>query len=276
MTNVLKAIVTFTKEKNLVLPNPPGARNRMNSIGDAAETYMKDLFCDAFNLAEVDKIEKHNAELSYIGNSSNPPDFILRGGDAVEVKKIEGRRPDIALNSSFPKHRLLVSDIRITQDCRNCEDWREKDIIYSIVSVSGRNIDNICMVYGDCYCADNSIYERIINHMTEGIHKIEYIELAESTNELARLNRVDPLGITYLRVRGMWGIKHPYNVFSYIENLDENVLNVFLLKSKYDSFPEDDRKKLESIKSIHVRDIKIKNPNNPADLLDAKHIFIIK
>lgn len=276
MTNILKAIITFAKQNNLVLPDVGNGKNRMNNMGKAAEIYVKDLFCDAFGLDEKQKFEKYSSELSYIGNSNNPPDFILKAGDAVEVKKIESKRYDIALNSSYPKHKLLKTDTRITQECRNCEKWDEKDIIYSIVSVSDGLVDNICMVYGDCYCADSSVYKRIVDNIVAGIHKIENIELAKNTNELARLNKVDPLETTYLRVRGMWGIKHPYNVYDYLDGLEQNVLNVILLKSKYDSFPEVDRKNLENIAKICINDIKIKNPNNPAVLLEAKHIFIRK
>lgn len=34
------------------------------------------------------------------------------------------------------------------------------------------------------------------------------------TRELGKLNKVDPLGITYLRIRGMWGIENPFQVFN--------------------------------------------------------------
>lgn len=73
------------------------------------------------------------------------------------------------------------------------------------------------------------------------------IELGE-TNEIARVNKVDPLGITYLRVRGMWGIEHPSKVFEYITT--KNSRNAILQK-------------------CNVKDVKIKNPNNPANLLEA-------
>lgn len=41
--------------------------------------------------------------LSHQGNKNHPPNFIIRGGDAIEVKKIESKNRNIALNSSFPK-----------------------------------------------------------------------------------------------------------------------------------------------------------------------------
>ena len=47
------------------------------------------------------------------------------------------------------------------------------------------------------------------------IQTIDGFELAD-TNELARINNIDHLGITDLRVRGMWIIKSPFNYFEYM------------------------------------------------------------
>ena len=49
-------------------------------------------------------------------------------------------------------------------------------------------------------------------------------------------------------------------------------VNAILLKEKYLSFPENDRKNLEGLISdnFSIKDIKIKSPNNPAKLLEAK------
>ena len=43
-------------------------------------------------------------------------------------------------------------------------------------------------------------------------------------------------------------------------------------KDKYDSFPKEDRQRLESNKALSVKDIEIKDPNNPAKQLDSKLI----
>lgn len=40
------------------------------------------------------------------------------------------------------------------------------------------------------------------------------------SKELGHINKVDPLGVTYMRVRGMWGIDNPWKVFSYIYERD--------------------------------------------------------
>src|SRR5690606_27543800 len=157
-----------------------------------------------------EKLNEYQKIFSYLGNSNNPPDFIIRHGAAVEVKKIEGKNPNgIALNSSYPKDYLHHDDIRIKKECRDCEDefggWKRKDMIYAIGNVKNDKIHSLWFVYGNCYSADRSTYERIAEKIKDGVSSIPGVDFGE-TKELGRVNRVDPLGITYLRIRGMWGI----------------------------------------------------------------------
>ena len=71
--------------------------------------------------------------MSYLGNSNNPPDFIISRGPAVEVKKIENLSfGDIALNSSYPKSTIRSESTLIAKGCRDCETWTERDIIYAV------------------------------------------------------------------------------------------------------------------------------------------------
>jgi len=98
------------------------------------------------------------------------------------------------------------------------------------------------------------------------------------TKELGRVNRVDPLGITSLRIRGMWQIDHPNKVYEYL-NLPqqaERKLQLFALLSqdKYYSFPREDRNNLESSinTDLSIRDVRIRMPDNPAKLIPAKLI----
>ena len=96
--------------------------------------------------------------------------------------------------------------------------------------------------------------------------EIPDIEFAE-TNELGRVNKVDPLGITYLRIRGMWHIENPYKVFKYAYSFDDTKDFNFLAiinDTKYNSLPLEDRKILENTDGIKVENKAIKNPNNPA------------
>ena len=122
--------------------------------------------------------------------------------------------------------------------------------------------------------------DQIKEKISLGLNELNGVEFAE-TRELGRVNKVDPLGITYLRIRGMWHIENPIKVFDYITKVDEKTtfsVNSILLKEKYLSFPKKDRIKLESMisKNLTIKDIKIKSPNNPAKLMEAKLIRFVK
>jgi len=281
-TNVLKAIENIIKNPNNDLVNHDYSLNRMNGMGESLEIYIKDIFSNT--LAENDMAIKEKAYsecFSYLGNQNNPPDIILKNGDAIEVKKHIGMRASgLALNSSYPKDYLYSDSPMITQACKECEDWSKKDIVYVIGSVVNNKIKSLWLVYGNCYAANRDVYEKIKKAISDGVNELPDIEFG-STNELARINKVDPLGITDLRIRGMWAIKHPSRVFDYLPqlNIDANfTVTAILLTSKYDSFPQKDRESIENLTcdSFQIKDIKIKSPNNPAKLLEAKLIRFMK
>lgn len=196
------------------------------------------------------------------------------------MKKIESLRSGIALNSSYPKDKLYSDSLMITTACKNCENWKEKDLLYAIGVSNSNKLKALWFIYGDCYSANKEVYERIKNKVSEGINELQDVEFSQ-TNELGRVNKVDPLGITYLRIRGMWGIENPIKVFDYIIPKKQDVdffFNAIISKEKYLSFPAKDRKNLENLVSDNflIKDIKIKSPNNPAELLDAKLLTFIK
>jgi len=274
-TNILVAITNLVKDPitNLILHYR--SSNRVNNMGDALEYYIKDLFCNSLSESNLEKKnEIYSKYFSYIGNQNNPPDIMIKQGDAIEVKKIESLRSGIALNSSYPKDKLFSDSSMITNACRTAEDWREKDLIYVIgVSTDGK-LKALWFVYGNCYAANKETYERVRDKISKGINELQDVEFSE-TNELGRVNKVDPLGITYLRIRGMWGIENPIKVFNYTAPVDLSAdfsVNAIMLEEKYLSFPKGDRENIENLTSTNflIKDIKIKSPNNPAKLLNAK------
>lgn len=282
MTNILQALKNLTENPitDISVRYQVNGRNRANNMGEALEAYVKDLFCNTFDIQnETEKNKICSEKFSYIGNQNNPPDLMIANGDAIEVKKIESVGSQIALNSSYPKDKLYSDSPMITQDCRKCENWREKDIIYIIGAMQQNKLKALWFVYGDCYVASKDIYERIKNKISEGVNSLPDVEFSE-TKELGRVNKVDPLGITYLRIRGMWGIDNPVHVFDYITNIERDsglTVNAVMLTKKYNSFPESDRQAIESITSDNftISDVEIKSPNNPARLLNAKLIKFI-
>ena len=275
--NIIDAIINIVKNPILELKKYSISHNRANSMGEALEEYIKDIFSGT--LFENDKnkrLEIISEVFSYLGNTNNPPDSILRGGDAIEVKKIENKSSSLALNSSYPKAKLYSNSSMITDACRNCEEWEEKDIIYAIGTCEKNKLTSLIFVYGEDYAAENKIYENVKNKIKLGIETINGLEFSE-TNEIGRVNRVDPLGITYFRIRGMWGIENPIKVFDYIYERDNTKQFNFMAlinEDKYNSFFN--REELENLekenKYLEIRNVKIKNPNNPAQLRSAKLI----
>jgi hypothetical protein len=216
-----------------------------------------------------------------LGNQNNPPDAIIKGGDAFEIKKIQTLSASIALNSSSPKDRLHRDDPRVTESCRKCEGgaWNTKDLFYVIGCTQNGKIKYLFFVHGMCYSAEREVYERITLWLKTGIEgSIQSGGIKGGrTVELGRINRVDPLGITNLRIRGMWMIENPVRVFSYVYKLDRNKtfsLAVLMTKAKFDSFPKEDISALQGEGSILSKVVKIKNPNNPAELIDTELITL--
>lgn len=274
-SNILIAIKNLINKPVLELISHYSGRNRANGVGDALEKYIKDLFANTIDFAdEYQKFEKHNEIFSYQGNQNNPPDFILRNGDAIEVKKVQGNASSLALNSSYPKSKLCINSSMITESCKTCENWQEKDILYVVGNTDDKNLKSLWFVYGDCYAADKEIYERIKNTVSQGLESIGNLELTE-TNELGKVKKVDPLGITDLRIRGMWSIFHPNKVFCYLPKQNKNCKFKFyciMKEEKFNSFNEVDKNALIKMQDsfFTIKDLKIKNPNNPAQGLNVK------
>jgi len=276
MTNILKAIKNIMDRPIIQLRDFYTGRNRANSIGESLENYVKDCFADTFELNEADRITHFNEVFSYLGNQNNPPDIILKNGDAIETKKVQSLNSNLALNSSYPKAKLFSSSPMLTKACKECETWVEKDIIYAIGHTSDIEVKQLWFIYGDCFAADKEVYDRIKDVISSGVNDISDIEFTE-TKELGKVKKVDPLGVTDLRIRGMWHIENPNKIFSYLGLSDSKAkfqLLCLIKKEKFDSFPEIDKQYLLTFTNENylISDIKIKSPNNPVDLMEAKLI----
>lgn len=282
MSNIINAIINLVTDPKIKLREYSTGHNRANDMGKGLEEYIKDLFAGTVN--ETDEQTRNIAlskVFSYLGNQNNPPDAMLRGGDAIEVKKIESNGSSLALNSSYPKAKLFSDSPMINAACRTCEKWSVKDMIYAvgIVPKGSGVLSSLAMVYGDDYCADKTVYEKIKTIIKNGVQSIPDVEFAE-TNELGRVNRVDPLGITYLRVRGMWGIENPFAVFDYLFKRDFSKKFNFMCIINEDKWNTFDNTAellalLGKIDGLAITDGQIKSPNNPAQLKNVKLIIFV-
>ena len=222
MSNIIKAFINITNSPIVELIDYYSGKNRVNNAGKALEIYIQDAFAGTINETdELKRLEKLEQIYSYQGNQNNPPDLMLKNSDAIEVKKLQSKNSAIALNSSYPKAKLYANSPMITKACRECEKWETKDIIYTIGYTTDNSLKSLWMVYGDCFCADKETYERIKNTISSGINSISDVEFT-ATKELGKVKKVDPLGITDLRIRGMWHIANPHKVFDYIFNVSEH------------------------------------------------------
>lgn len=279
-TNILEAIANIIQHPIYDIKALYSGRNRMNNVGEALETFVKDAFANTFLVEnEQEKMKAYNQVFSWLGNQNHPPDIMIKGGDAIEVKKTQSANSDLALNSSYPKASVQADSKMITQACKTCEEWTEKDLIYCVGHTSDDTLKSLWMVYGTIYAATHETYQIIKQKITAGINEIPNVELAE-TNELGRVNRVDPLGITNLRIRGMWQIQNPRKVFSYLHTTSTNTFELVAIipTEKYQSFPTESKNKIEQLvsSSLNISNVLVKNPNNPAQLINAKLIVFRK
>ena len=161
----------------------------------------------------------------------------------------------------------------ISAACRRAEAWEERDIIYAYGVVRHTTLELLWFVYGDCYAADREVYERPRRRIIGALDAIyDGDGPRPKTRELGRVNKVDPLGITFLRIRGMWQMESPVRVFNYLGIDIHRAPSIMALMraEKYYTFDELDRNSFEE--SGSVRDAEIKDPDNPANYLKAKVI----
>ena len=124
------------------------------------------------------------------------------------------------------------------------------------------------------YCASEECYKRIRTTIKNGVESIPGVQFAES-KELGRINKVDPLGITYMRVRGMWGIENPWKVFDYVYQRDFTKSFNFMCiinETKWNTFTNTNLIENLNVDGFKIQNVKIKNPDNPAQLVKAKLI----
>ena len=84
--NIINAINNLYTFGSKVSSDTPIANNLIQAQGEPLEKTIKKIFLDHIPDTSTNK-DKHY--FSYQGSANNPPDLKLRGGDIVEIKKIQ-------------------------------------------------------------------------------------------------------------------------------------------------------------------------------------------
>lgn len=246
--------------------------NRINSQGEMLEWFVRDLFSGGYLIKDwKEKEEIWQNSFFHLGSVNKPPDFITHDGIAVEVKKAQ-TASTIHFNSSYPKkHDYLDEEKNV-----------KLDTIYAIGKLSKTNdLEMFWLVCGDCLFARNEVYFLHREEIKTHIGSAKDSDKQGKTKELGRYNKIDPLEITDLRIRSMYQVKHPEQVFDYLlENIqiDKEKIKCFslILENNWKNFSlelKSQIKKLSSEENFFIKDVSIKNPDNPKERLSAKFIY---
>ncbi|MDC0182567.1 NgoPII family restriction endonuclease [Nitrosomonadales bacterium] len=266
----LNAVINFIEndESNEVNQSSPQSTNKINMEGDDFEEYIKRLFVpeaekqEPLDKEKNEKIKEANTKLyekyfSFLGEKNHPPDLIVKEGDAIEVKKIQGTTTttsSLELNSSPPRAKLFNNDSKISATGRGSDggDWAEKDNLY-ILGCKIKNqkkLNYIWFFYGDCH-AENNSYQPLNDELSKEIGKILNAnpkgEVDEDGNELGRLNKIDSYNATNLRVRGVYMLTNPFIMFyEYFKNDQINYTHLNNVKKGINCqhFSNDDKKEV--------------------------------
>jgi hypothetical protein len=282
--NILTAIKNISDFKTNNLREyfkdyPP---SQVKTVRQQIEYYVKNAISGTLNSKKNKKLaDRYNGVFSYLGNKNKPPDMILQGGDAVVIKTIKTNRGSLTINNSPPKDRLMWNDPWIVENCRMIDggQWNSKDLFYVIGWVENRRMKYLIFIQGSCFIPEEKIYTEKINDLQKNIHNYLESEGLETkrTIGLGKVDGMDPLGITGLRIKGVWRIKNPLKVFPDIMSLkkkQEFTLIGLMLKNKFDSFPKKDIDAIVNDRKIEIADVKIRDPNNSQKNLNAKLISV--
>lgn len=210
-----------------------GYGNRVNSAGSKEEHTMQMAFCGT--LLNRCYQPPSNDLLSYLGSANNPPDFIIKNGYAVEVKKTTSNSSEIQLNSS-PIKREIVSEnatARVAQVLHQ-EMRTSAPLLYCFVFVIESMITKIVFIEGALLDVANSadMFERARACVEQAFINTEYA--LRQSDEIARIQAITPLITTTLRVRPMWTITNPFSPSLGFVSNDCNALEIFaMVKPEY-------------------------------------------
>lgn len=282
-TNVLVALKNILDRNSSMLTPIFRSNGVPNAAGDSLEFFVKDMFCTGASQYqhEHEKERVYNRYLSWNGDSTHFPDFIVRGGVGVEPKKLNNRaRGTLALNSSYPKDYIYPSSQNIPSESLLNDEifWTQKEVVYVVGNLNNQTnkLISLWMAYGNTFIADKDVYLDLITEIRNSISETN--ATLQESKELARAIGIDPLGYSNLRVRGMYELKHPAQVFEqYINDnrYESGITEIFLVILKSDLISLEKEEISPSLAMYYEtgtliqKEISIPDPNEPTEKLDA-------
>lgn len=283
LANIIDAIESIVNAKSYELTRRNLKGNDINRKGSSLENFIIDCFAKTLNNSDPsERDRKINEVFSYTGSANNPPDAIVKNGIAIEVKKLYNLNSVLQLNSSYPEAEIYRTDSKLIEDVKNDESWSIKEQLYAIgvVDKDTHVLKNLALIDGKVFLPERKIYEELLDKLKKRINSMDGIKFSK-TNEIGRVNEVDPLGTTSLRIRPMWLLKNPFVFFKDIYSVQENAnFNLFCLVSQdhYRSFKN--ISKLEMLmkenKNLSVENVLVNDPNGKKEKLECKKIVFFK
>ena len=269
ITELVK-IVSTGGGRGISLTTQP--RGTLGAKGKPFEIFAKNMFAGSLGALSSHVDAAWQKTFSWLGSDNAPPDFMIWNGDAVEVKVLK-LTAQIQLNSSAPKRSLKATDTRIEQACRECEIWVEKDFVYFIGLANAEYVEAVWLIDGRCIAADSSVYDVLFDRLKATVKELG----GEPGNEIGRLNKVDPLKATSLRVRGMWLLDHPAKVFNdfFVKPQDQVfVLNALVSATKWSEYSKETIDDLEalSVHGLSIKHIELPDSGGSDEPMRAVHI----
>lgn len=261
-TNLLKALMnakssaTNNLSKSHTSPkSTPTTVNRVTTGGNVLEEYTRNIFCGRYPISDArNKQTAYSANFSYLGNQNNPPDIIIKNGDAFEIK--DTKRRSLALKGSLPNDKLRAEDGRISDACRNCEElpWKAKDLFYVFGNAKKGVLKNLFFIHGTCCAADPAVYDNFVWET-----KVKKNDVVFSVS--SRIHKTkSPLKLVKNLVK--------------LNNKTEFQVVAIMKKEKYLSYPLADRRRLESISNgnMSIGEVMLPDPNKSKEYIAAKLI----
>ena len=236
-----------------------------NQLGDEFEQLIRKSLRS--NLDENND-EFDDVYFSYIGNDAQPPDLIIRDGDALEIKIKEGFG-QLQTNSSWPRDRLLQSDPKLNESCRKCEkNWLEKELFYVIGNRKKADpiLKNIIFVHARCMFDCTEKYIDLYKSIQDAVNSLNFPFTA--SDEIARLNEIDILGRAGLRVRGMFIMDHPMKIFEEIFNKEIRI-TALMTKKHFQTLVNEENKDIFYNSPIKVRGVQIPSPSDTLEEIEC-------